>query len=62
MIDFKRIVVSQSSNAQLGSNELILSNNTDKDIKFHIEYKDSEENSNAFQFNKSGVISSFNKQ
>jgi len=37
MIDFKRIVVSQSSNAQLGSNELILSNNTDKDIKFHIE-------------------------
>lgn len=61
MIDFKRIVVSQSTNAQLGSSELVLSNNTEKDIKFYIEYKDPEEISNAFQFNKSGVISSFNK-
>jgi len=37
VIDFKKIVVSQSTNAQLGTSELVLSNNTDKDIRFRIE-------------------------
>jgi len=61
VIDFKRIVVSQSTNAQLGTSELVLSNNTDKDIRFRIEYQHPEMVSNAFHFNTSGVITSFNK-
>jgi hypothetical protein len=61
IIDFKRIVVSQSTNAQLGTSELVLSNNTDKDIRFNISYQHPDEVSNAFHFNKTGVITSFNK-
>jgi len=53
-IDFKRVVISQGSN-QPGKAEVILNNNTEKDINFRIEYSPGL-NPKTFELKNTGTI------
>jgi len=58
-VDFRKVVVSQGGNNIAGKSEIILNNNTEKDINFRIDYNGV--NSKVFEMKQTGTIFSFNK-